>query len=137
MRVEEMYFILAEATAHVSGVAAGATVLENFMNDYRYTKRTYKCTATDMDAFITELMQQKRVELWGEGLIYFDNKRLVRQIKRYYNNSNYPATYQINSKKDGVAPWLNYYIYDYERDNNQAVILNPDPSNAVTAQTDY
>ena len=137
MRVEEMYFILAEATAHVSGVAAGAAVLENFMNDYRYTKRTYKCTATDMDAFITELMQQKRVELWGEGLIYFDNKRLVRQIKRYYNNSNYPATYQINSKKDGVAPWLNYYIYDYERDNNQAVILNPDPSNAVTAQTDY
>lgn len=137
MRVEEMYFILAEATAHVSGVAAGTTVLENFMNDYRYTKRTYKCTATDMDAFITELMQQKRVELWGEGLIYFDNKRLVRQIKRYYNNSNYPATYQINSKKDGVAPWLNYYIYDYERDNNQAVILNPDPSNAVTAQTDY
>ncbi len=137
MRVEEMYFILAEATAHVNGVAAGATVLENFMNDFRYTKRTYKCTATDMDAFTTELMQQKRVELWGEGLIYFDNKRLARQIKRYYNNSNYPSTYQINSKKDKVAPWLNYYIYDYERDNNQAVELNPDPSNAVVAQTDY
>ena len=138
MRIEEMYFIYAEATAHVSGVEAGKTALENFMNNYRYnTGKTYKCNATDMDAFITELLQQKRVELWGEGLTYFDNKRLARQIKRYYSGSNYPDTYQLNSKKGYVAPWLNYYIYDYERDNNQAVILNPDPSNTVTYQTDY
>ena len=137
MRVEEMFLIAAEATAHVNGLEAGKTALENFMNNYRYTKKTYKCSATTMEAFITELMQQKRVELWGEGLIYFDNKRLARQIKRYYDNSNYPASYQLNSMKGYVAPWLNYYIYDYERDNNQAVLLNPDPSNVVTAQTDY
>ncbi len=137
MRVEEMYFIAAEAEAHTAGLEAGKTALDNFMNNYRYTRKTYQCNATDMDEFITELMTQKRVEFWGEGLVYFDNKRLALQIKRYYDNSNYPSSYQINSKQGYVAPWLNYYIYDYERDNNQAVILNPDPSSTVTAQTEY
>ena len=138
MRVEEMYFIYAEATAHTSGVEAGKAILEDFMTNHRYNSgKTYKCNATDMDGFITELLQQKRVELWGEGLVYFDNKRLARQIKRYYKDSNYPSSYQLNSMKDYVAPWLNYYIYDYERDNNQAVVLNPDPSNTVVSQTDY
>ena len=137
MRVEEMHFILAEAKAHTQGVEAGKKVLDDFMNNYRYSDASYHCDATDMDAFIKELMVQKRIEFWGEGLVYFDNKRLGLQIQRYYADSNYPASYQLNSKKGYVAPWLNYYIYDYERNNNPAVVLNPDPSSVVSAQTNY
>lgn len=137
MRVEEMYFILAEAKAHTQNVEAGKMVLTDFMNTYRYTDGSYQCAATDMDAFIQELMVQKRIEFWGEGLVYFDRKRLGMRIQRYYEGSNYPASAQLNSKEGKVAPWLNYYIYDYERDQNTAVVLNPDPTNAATSQTDY
>lgn len=137
MRVEEMYFILAEAKAHTQNVEAGKMVLTDFMNTYRYTDGSYQCAATDMDAFIKELMVQKRIEFWGEGLVYFDRKRLGMRIQRYYDGSNYPASAQLNSKEGKVAPWLNYYIYDYERDQNTAVVLNPDPTNAATSQTDY
>ncbi len=141
MRVEEMSFIAAEAIAHVSGVAAGKTLLEGFMNSYRYTDGSYRCSEADggseMDTFMDDLLTQKRVEFWGEGLTFFDNKRLARKITRWYYGTNYPYSYQLNSKSGYVAPWLNYYIYDYERDNNPAVILNPDPTDAVAAQTDY
>ncbi len=137
MRMEEMYFIDAEATAHTSGVAFGKNKLESFMNAYRYTDGSYSCKASNMSDFIDELMVQKRIEFWGEGLTFFDNKRLAKQIKRYYDGSNYPTTYQLNSKKDCVAPWMNYYIYTYIRDYNQAVELNPDPSNTVKYQTNY
>ena len=137
MRVEEMYFILAEAKAHTQNVEAGKMVLTDFMNTYRYTDGSYQCAATDMDTFIQELMVQKRIEFWGEGLVYFDRKRLGMRIQRYYDGSNYPASAQLNSKEGKVAPWLNYYIYDYERDQNTAVVLNPDPTNAATSQTDY
>ena len=137
MRVEEMYFIYAEAVAHSEGLAAGKTALENFMNAYRYNDNKYECSATTMEDFTDELMVQKRIEFWGEGLVYFDYKRLAKKITRYYDNSNFPSTYQLNSKEGYVAPWLNYYIYEYERDQNVSVVLNPDPSNAVKAQVDY
>ena len=55
MRVEEMYFILAEAKAHTQNVEAGKMVLTDFMNTYRYTDGSYQCAATDMDTFIKEL----------------------------------------------------------------------------------
>lgn len=137
MRIEEMSFIAAEAIAHVSGVTAGKTVLEGFMNTYRYTDGSYQCSDADMETFMNDLLTQKRVEFWGEGLTFFDNKRLARKITRWYDGTNYPSSYQLNSKSGYVAPWLNYYIYDFERDDNPAVILNPDPTDAVAAQTDY
>ena len=137
MRFEEMYFIKAEAVAHTQGVAAGKLVLESFMNSYRYTDSSYTCSAETMNDFIDELMVQKRIEFWGEGLVYFDYKRLAKQIKRYYSGSNFPEEYQLNSKKGYVAPWLNYTIPQYEQDQNPSVLLNPDPSNTVKSQTDY
>ena len=137
MRVEEMYFIKAEALAHCNGLAEGISQLNDFMNNFRCTDGKYKCKATTMAEFTDELMVQKRLEFWGEGLMFLDYKRLAKKITRYYNNSNFPSTYQLNSMEGYVAPWLNCYIYDYERDQNDSVVLNPDPSNAVTAQVDY
>lgn len=137
MRVEEMYFIYAEAVAHSEGLAAGKSALESFMNTWRYTDGSYKCDASSLDDFTDELMIQKRIEFWGEGLVYFDYKRLAKQICRYYDGSNFPDDYQLNSRKGYVAPWLNYTIPQYEQDQNPSVLLNPDPSNAVKSQTEY
>ena len=132
MRVEEMKFIDIECTAHLDGVAAGVAALKSFINDYRYTDGSYQAgNATTMDEFIKELLIQKRIEFWGEGLVYFDNKRLAQQIRRK-DNTNYEPNAQINSKAGYVCPWLNYFILEYETHNNVACKPNPDTSGSLT-----
>lgn len=134
MRIEEMYFDYFEALAHTQGVAAAASALQSWVNTYRYTDSSYKCTATDMDSFIEALMIQRRIELWGEGLVYFDYKRLGLAVVRHYTGSNYASNLQLNSYAGYVAPWMNYMIPEDERDRNPAVILAPNPSGAITVE---
>ncbi len=134
MRVEEMYFDYIEAIAHTRGVADAAAALQDFVNTYRYTDGSYTCTAKDMDSFIDALMVQRRIEFWGEGLVFFDYKRLNLPVQRHYSGSNYEANYQLNSYKGHVAPWMNYMIPEDEKDRNPAVVIAPNPSGAITAQ---
>ncbi len=134
MRVEEMYFDYIEAIAHTRGVADAAAALQDFVNTYRYTDGSYTCTAKDMDSFINALMVQRRIEFWGEGLVFFDYKRLNLPVQRHYSGSNYEANYQLNSYKGYVAPWMNYMIPEDEKDRNPAVVIAPNPSGAITAQ---
>lgn len=132
MRIEEMFLIEAEATAHTSGVGAGKQLLESFMNTYRMSAgESYICKAADMEAFTDELFKQKRVEFWGEGIVYWDYRRLELPIERGYPGSNHARQYRFNSYPEHVAPWTNFYIPDRERDLNKGVILNPDPSQAI------
>lgn len=125
MRVEEMYFIDAEATAHVDGVAAGAAKLNDFMNTYRYTDGSYNCTLTDLYLFTSELIRQKRIEFWGEGISMFDYKRLKMAVNRS-TNTNYGELYQQDSNDGYVSPSMNYFIPDYAVSTNPALVLNPD-----------
>ena len=133
MRVEEMYFIEAEALAAGQGVAAGVSALESFMKTYRYD--SYKCNATTLADFRKELMLQKRVEFWGEGIIFWDYKRLELKVTRGYPGTNCIRGYRLNSLEGYCAPWFNVYFSRYESDLNTAVVLNPDPSSAVSDWT--
>ncbi len=140
IRVEEMYFIAAEAKAHTQGLEAGKTELQNFVNTYRRKSTatsSYTCSASTMDEFIKELMVQKRIELWGEGLVYFDYKRLGLAITRAYEGTNFYKNTRLNSLEGYVAPWLNYYLSQYENAYNPSAILNPDPSDVVKDTTKY
>lgn len=134
MRVEEMYFIRFEAIAHTEGVAAAAKEMADFLNTYRYTDGSYNCGATDLDSFITELMVQRRIEFWGEGINFFAYKRLGLPITRSYDGTNWLSSQRLNTKAGYTAPWMNYVLPEYERDNNQGVILNPDPSGTIIAE---
>lgn len=133
MRVEEMYFIEAEAVAHTQGVQTGISLLENFMNTYRYKDGSYKCNSSNMELFIDELLVQKRIEFWGEGILAFDYKRLEKQIIRGYAGTNTPATHRYNSIKGYAAPWMNVYITSSEYKYNLSIINNPDPSSSIEA----
>ncbi len=133
MRVEEMYFDYFEAIAHTEGVGAAATALQDFINTYRYTDNSYTCSAADMDSFIEELMVQRRIEFWGEGINFFDYKRLGLAVTRRYDDSNYEADYQLNSIKGYTAPWMNYMIPETEKDRNVAVVIAPNPSGVITS----
>lgn len=136
MRVEEMYFIDAEATAYTEGLSAGIQKLESFINQYRYTDGSYHCEATDLDTFIDELLLQKRIEFWGEGILMWDYKRLEKQVIRGYIGTNFVADHRYNSLKGYVAPWMNLFLHKGETQYNLAIVNNPDPSNILPKWTE-
>ncbi|MDR3189246.1 MAG: RagB/SusD family nutrient uptake outer membrane protein [Prevotellaceae bacterium] len=131
MRVEEMYLIEAEATAYTDQSTA-ARLLNEFMA-YRITDGSYDCAPknTSVQALVDEIIFQKRVELWGEGLNYYDAKRLQLGMHRGYkgvNASQYYVTFDI----DGIFPLWNCRIPESEKQGNPAIILNPTPLTAAT-----
>lgn len=130
MRVEEMYFIEAEATGRASGDAAGRQLLESFMNTYRYKDGSYVSRSAGIEGFINDLLTQKRIEFWGEGIILWDFRRLEKAITRGYPGTNWPDTYRYNSMPNAVAPWSTLCIPEAELNYNLDVLPNPDPSHA-------
>ena len=132
MRVEEMYFLKMEALAH-SNLAGAVDLLESFMNTYRYTDGSYKCEATTLEDFLKEMMVQKRIEFWGEGVLIYDYKRLDMGITRDYKGSvvtNYTdKDYLINTT--GRSPQWNFCIPLSELQTNLGITAdenNPDPT---------
>ena len=122
MRVEEMYFIEAEALAH-SSASEGKAAIESFMKQYRYG--TYVCNAASTEAVVEEIILQKRIEFWGEGIIFFDFKRLNMGVNRAYKGSNWPDTQRYVTV--GRPGWMNWPFVDYEGEFNLGVrgYLNP------------
>ncbi len=126
MRIEEMYLIEAEAAAHQDG-ARGAELLNAFMQNYRCPNYNFK--KADSESVVDECFLQKRIELWGEGLIMFDYKRLNKSVDRTLSN-NWDAA--ENYKTNGRPAWMNLCIPQSEVDNNEGLkgLNNPDPSNS-------
>lgn len=77
MRIEEMYYILAEATAMNGG--DGASILNQFVQKYRDPAYNFSGNGS---AVQEECWQQRRIELWGEGLTTLDLYRLKKPIDR-------------------------------------------------------
>ena len=77
MRIEEMYYILAEATAMSGG--DGATILNQFVQKYRDPAYNFAGSGA---AVQEECWQQRRLELWGEGLTTYDLMRLKKPFDR-------------------------------------------------------
>lgn len=98
MRVEEMYFIKAEAEMHTKGVATAKTTLEELI---KTRNPQYTCKATSQTDFIEELAYQKAIEFWGEGRNYFDAKRLELGIHRGYKGTSVER-YNVAQDMDGV-----------------------------------
>lgn len=131
MRVEEMYFIKIEAALSkktASGLDAAKKLLNEFMQTYRY--RSYDCSSiTSETAFIQEMLFQKRVEFWGEGILIYDYKRLNQGITRGYSGTNFPAVARFNT--EGRSPQWNIVITRSEYQSNSALsqeLNNPDPT---------
>lgn len=124
MRVEEMYFIEAEAAERLAP-GTGITLLENFMKTYRDKQYVY----TGSNA-IDEILFQKRIELWGEGLSFFDIKRANVSVTRGYAGTNFFEEWRFNT--NGRPAWMNFCIVNLEENDNPAVKgkNNPDPSKA-------
>jgi hypothetical protein len=133
MRVEEMYFIKAEAAAH-ENAAEGKTILQDFMKNYR--DPDYTCSVSSTDDVVEEIVFQKRVELWGEGHTFFDVKRLNMSVTRGYPGTKWLPLTRFNT--NGRPAWMNFVLIKTEGNNNPAVVgwNNPDPSDAYTPWTE-
>ena len=133
MRVEEMYFIKAEALAGDGHFADAQDVLDELINtrisDGSYTSASYN----DFESFTDELLLQKRIEFWGEGILIYDYKRLDEGITRGYKGTNQAAVYALNC--EGRSPQWNIVITRGEFQSNKGITdatNNPDPSDALT-----
>lgn len=123
MRVEEMYLIEAEATAHTDA-AKGKELLTAFMKKTRDPQYSFAGTSTQ--EVVDECFLQKRIELFGEGQIFFDYKRLNKPVDRTYENNNWPTTAQL--KTTTRPAWMNWPISINEVNNNAAVRDYNNPS---------
>ncbi len=135
MRVEEMYFIEIESALYRSdgGLDAAKKLLNDFMRTYRY--QTYDCSRiTSVTAFIQELLFQKRVEFWGEGILIYDYKRLNQGIARGYSGTNFPAVARFNTT--GRSPQWNIVLPRVEAQANTAIVNNPDPTELLVPWTE-
>jgi len=126
MRIEEMYFIEAEAAAQQGNVSTAVSLLNDFMSNYRDSEYNYSGTA--QNSVIDEIVFQKRVELWGEGQNFFDIKRLNMPTTRGYSGTNHYATSRLNTTTRPA--WMNLCIVQTEANNNAALKgwNNPSPS---------
>lgn len=133
MRVEEMYFIEAECEARLEGKA---DLLTAFMTQYR--DADYVCKASSPEDILDEVIFQKRVELWGEGHVFFDYKRLNMPVVRGYASpvlTNHQDASRFNTTTRPA--WMSVSIVITEENNNAALkgYENPDPTSKYTPWT--
>ena len=89
MRIEEMHLIKAEA----DGMAGNNATLVEFVKTYR--DPNYSFSGTTPTAIQEEVFRQRRIELWGEGLNWYDVMRLNKGVDR--RGAGYPnATMVFN-----------------------------------------
>lgn len=129
MRVEEMYLIQAEAVAHYDQ-GTGKALLETFMS---HRAAGYKCPPANStgDALIEEIIFQKRMEFWGEGISIYDMKRMNIGMHNGDKESNAPKEMRFST--NGRAPWWNLMLPLSAVQQNVALQghNNPDPSLTV------
>ena len=130
MRVEEFYFLKAEAEAHLNP-ADGIATLRDFMTQYRDPNYMSNATSS-VESAVDEIIFQKRVEFWGEGLVFFDYKRLNMSVTRGYEGTPFFDLLRLNT--EGRPAWMNIVLSVREYQNNKAITLynNPDPSDMYT-----
>ena len=63
------------------------------MKTYRYS--SYQCTASTMEDFVRNDFAKKD-RILGEGIIYWDYKRLELPVTRGYLGTNCPVGYRMN-----------------------------------------
>ena len=123
MRIEEMHYLKAEAALHTSGVQAAVGALESIV---KTRNSDYTCTAASAADFLDEYVFQKGVEFWGEGIPYFDAKRLETGIHRAYPG-NSCERYQHCINMEGVFVGLTPGWNQAEMNANPAIYRYNNP----------
>lgn len=131
MRVEELMLLAIEAKAMASkDFGTGVAELQAWVNTYR--DPNYVTRANDERSFELAMLDQLRIEFWGEGNAFPSAKRIKPDVIQNYEGTNAPADiFKFNCK--GIKPNWNFVIPVEETQSNQILEMtnNPDPSPCV------
>ena len=117
MRLAEMYLIRAEALAR-----AGDPAAQDVFTAFQKTRDPeYAPKGNTGEALAEEIMNSRRVELWGEGFRFYDLKRLQQPIKR---GSNFIVTFCSFIEKPADADGWVWEIPKAETDYNSLCTKN-------------
>ena len=121
LRSEEAYFMYAECLAHQDNLTDAVALLEDIMST---RQPSYTCSATTKEDFLEELIFQKRVEFWGEGMEFLDNRRLNIPVDRTdatwtKERNNHLAAAKF--KKEQEAEEFLYQLPISEIENNKNI----------------
>lgn len=90
IRAAEMWLIEAEGMARQGGKDASALAL---LNELRAKRNASQLTGLTGDALITEILQERRRELYGEGIYLFDMLRTNQGLTRSSSYHSYPVSF--------------------------------------------
>ena len=118
MRLAELYLIASEAYARAGQESEAKEIFTKFQQtrDPEYTPSN-----NTGEAFITEIMNSRRVELWGEGQRYFDLKRLHQNLQR--DSLSDPSLCGFVFKDADADGWV-FEIPQHEVDYNPLCTYN-------------
>ncbi len=130
MRIEEMEFIAIEALTHLGRSGEAAQRLVNWVVANRAD--VYIFNETDEEKVREEVIFQKSVEFWGEGVTLFDMKRLNMGV--HTTGQNYQSGMLFDT--EGRLPWWNLPMPSGETAVNTVnkEIAGPDPSYGVISE---
>jgi hypothetical protein len=130
MRIEEMEFIAIEALTHLGRSGEAAQRLVNWVVANRAD--VYIFNETDEEKVREEVIFQKSVEFWGEGVTLFDMKRLNMGV--HTTGQNYQSGMLFDT--EGRLPWWNLPMPSGETAVNTVnkELAGPDPSYGVISE---
>ena len=110
----------AECLAHQGNLDAAKQLLDAIMQT---RQPSYDCAAETKADFLEELNYQKRVEFWGEGIEFLDNRRLNipvdRTVKTWPQGNNHLAAARIYAEQESEN--FLYQLPDSEIENNKMI----------------
>ena len=120
MRIAEMYYIASEAYAHAGDEAKAQSVLNEIMitRDSNY-KKSIK-TGTDL---LNEILDNRRIDLWGEGFRFTDLKRLNLPLNRFAATNTVENVSRKMEVPAGHKEWQ-FLIPKKEMDSNKNIKQN-------------
>jgi len=124
MRAAEMYLIEAEALAR-SGNEPGSKAVFKLLEKNRNTDPVnfVETTATGT-AYINEILNSRRLELWGEGFRFLDLKRLNQGLSRTGANHSTVVTNNVMTVSNSDPKW-EFLIPRAEINANPLITQNP------------
>lgn len=121
MRAAEMYLIEAEALARSGDEAASKVVFNEFAKN---RNPSYAGAATTGPAYISEILDSRRLELWGEGFRFLDLKRLNMALDRTGANHSSVVTNNVLTIASTDNRWQ-FLIPRTEINANPLIVQNP------------
>lgn len=122
MRAAEMYLIEAEALARDNKEAQSKIVFNEFEKN---RNPSYAGAATTGQAYIDEILNSRRLELWGEGFRFLDLKRLNLPLDRTGTNQVSVVTNSLLTVPAGDKRWT-WLIPQAEIDASQGLVKQND-----------